>query len=219
MNRLFGAGRRLQNGAGALAGAAKAGKALAGAAKAGFALTGSVIGAGFISGAELVRFFPSQGFLPYIAAAALLFFGCFFLLFECGRRYGGFAGTVQAVFGRRAAVVRAAVLVGSFVTCGSMLAGLAALAGEGFGLPALCGVFRPPSCALRRRALDITDAPRALCRELSTLSTGFPTAAGGAKPDSARPGPPGGPEHPKPMLKTAGDAVNITSMPALRPAA
>ena len=146
MNRLFGTGRRLQNGAGALAGAAKTGKALAGAAKtgkalagaakAGFALTGSVIGAGFISGAELVRFFPSQGFLPYIAAAALLFFGCFFLLFECGRRYGGFAGTVQAVFGRRAALVRAAVLVGSFVTCGSMLAGLAALAGEGFGLGA-----------------------------------------------------------------------------------
>ena len=156
MNRLFGTGRRLQNGAGALAGAvktgkalagaakagktlagaAKAGKTLAGAAKAGFALTGSVIGAGFISGAELVRFFPSQGFLPYIAAAALLFFGCFFLLFECGRRHGGFAGTVQAVFGRRAALVRAAVLAGSFVTCGSMLAGLAALAGEGFGLGA-----------------------------------------------------------------------------------
>ena len=110
--------------------------ALFGAAKAGFSLTGAVIGAGFISGAELVRFFPTGGFLPHVAVAALLFFACFLLLFECGRRFGGFAGVLRAVFGRRAKWMRAALLAGSFITCGSMLAGLSALAGETLGLGA-----------------------------------------------------------------------------------
>lgn len=105
----------------------------ASAVKAGAALTGSVIGAGFISGAELVRFFPTAGFLPYMALAVLLFFGCFFLLFVCGQRFGGFAGTLHAVFGKHARIPQAALLAASFVTCGSMLAGLSALAGEACG--------------------------------------------------------------------------------------
>ena len=103
------------------------------AAKTGFSLTGAVIGAGFLSGAELVRFFPSAGFFPYLAVAALLFFGGFLLLSWCGRRFGGFEGTLRRVFAARAPWVRAAVLAGSFITCGSMLAGAGALAQACFG--------------------------------------------------------------------------------------
>ena len=71
--------------------------ALFGAAKAGFSLTGAVIGAGVHLGRELVRFFPTGGFLPHVAVAALLFFACFFAAVRvrkavrrlCGRPAGG----------------------------------------------------------------------------------------------------------------------------------
>ena len=49
------------------------------------ALVGSVIGAGFLSGAELVRFFPAQGILPHAAVAAGLFFLCFWMLYRVRR--------------------------------------------------------------------------------------------------------------------------------------
>ena len=119
------------------------------AVQSGCALTGAVIGAGFVSGAELVRFFPaSGGFLPHVAVAALLFFGCFLLLFACGRRFGGFAGVLRAVFRKRAAPVRAAFAAASFISCGSMLAGLSALAGESFGLGAERCLFALAGAAL-----------------------------------------------------------------------
>lgn len=97
-------------------------------------LVGTVVGAGFISGAELVRFFPSEGFLPYVAIAAGLFALCFLLLFSAGRKYGGYEGMLAGVFGRIAPLFRAVVLASSLVMCSSMLAGITATVREGFGL-------------------------------------------------------------------------------------
>ena len=97
------------------------------------ALVGTVIGAGFLSGAELVRFFPAQGVLPHAAVAAGLFFLCFLFLYRLGGACGGFAG-VLARFGKAAPLLRAVLLASSFVLCAGMLAGMESLAREGFGL-------------------------------------------------------------------------------------
>ncbi len=98
-------------------------------------LIGTIVGAGFVSGAELVRFFPSQNFLPCAVLAALLIFAGFYLLFYCGRKYGGFNGTLERVFGKFAPPVRAVILAASLVTCSGMLAGLDSVMLEGFGVP------------------------------------------------------------------------------------
>ena len=99
-----------------------------------FALVGTVIGAGFLSGAELVRFFPQRGFFALVCVSGLLYALAFLLLYRCGARYGGFGGTLSALFGRAAGPVRALLLAASLVMCGSMLAGLNAAAEEGFGI-------------------------------------------------------------------------------------
>ncbi len=97
-------------------------------------LVGTVVGAGFISGAELVRFFPAEGFLPCLIVAAGLFALCFWGLYRLGAARGGYAGALRALFGPLAGAVRAFVLACSLVLCASMLAGLNAVAAEGFGL-------------------------------------------------------------------------------------
>lgn len=96
-------------------------------------LVGTVVGAGFISGAELVRFFPARGFFVPVALSALLYFGCFWLLYRIGARCGGFDGALASLFGRAAPLFRIALLAASLVMCGSMFAGLNAAAQEGFG--------------------------------------------------------------------------------------
>lgn len=40
-----------------------------------FALVGTVIGAGFLSGAELVRFFPQRGFFALVCVSGLPYCG------------------------------------------------------------------------------------------------------------------------------------------------
>ena len=97
-------------------------------------LVGTVVGAGFISGAELVRFFPSEGFLPYVYVAAGLFALFFYLLFRVGRAFGGYEGALSALFGKFAPLFRAVLLAASLVMCGSMLAGITAAVREGFGI-------------------------------------------------------------------------------------
>lgn len=98
-----------------------------------FTLVGTIVGAGFLSGAELVRFFPPEGYLSYAVLSALLYAGCFYLLYRCGAKYGGFGGTLDALFGRGAQIIRGVLLVSSLVMCASMFAGLNAAAQEGLG--------------------------------------------------------------------------------------
>ena len=98
-----------------------------------FMLVGTIVGAGFLSGAELVRFFPSEGYLSYAIISALLYAGCFYLLYRCGAKFGGFTGTVNALFGKGSQIIRCVMLISSLVICASMFAGLNAAAEEGFG--------------------------------------------------------------------------------------
>lgn len=98
-------------------------------------LVGTVVGAGFVSGAELVRFFPTENFLPCAVLAALLIFLGFALLFYCGKKYGGFEGTLCRVFKKFAPAVRLVILAASLMTSAGMLAGLDSVMLEGFGVP------------------------------------------------------------------------------------
>ena len=109
------------------------------------ALVGTVIGAGFVSGAELVRFFPSQGFVPWAVFCAALFSVLFYALLRLGKKYGGYAGVLRFAFGRFAPAVRMLVLGCSLVLCGSMLAGVDAAVREGFGLCCRFPFFALPS--------------------------------------------------------------------------
>ena len=98
-----------------------------------FSLFGAVVGAGFMTGAELVRFFPLRAAFAHAAVAAGLFAVCFLLLFDAGRKCGGFEGALRCC-GRAAPVFRALLHFASFITCAAMLAGLDGAVRTGFGL-------------------------------------------------------------------------------------
>ena len=98
-----------------------------------FSLFGAVVGAGFMTGAELVRFFPLRAAFAHAAVAAGLFAACFLLLFDAGRKCGGFEGALRCC-GRAAPVFRALLHFASFITCAAMLAGLDGAVRTGFGL-------------------------------------------------------------------------------------
>lgn len=98
-----------------------------------FSLFGAVVGAGFMTGAELVRFFPLRAAFAHAAVAAGLFAACFLLLFDAGRKCGGFEGALRCC-GRAAPVFRALLHFASFITCAAMLAGLDSAVRTGFGL-------------------------------------------------------------------------------------
>ena len=52
-------------------------------------IVGGAIGAGFISGAELVRFFHTQNFFLPVLLSCLLFFAQCALFLSLGKRHGG----------------------------------------------------------------------------------------------------------------------------------
>ena len=155
------------------------------------ALVGSVIGAGFLSGAELVRFFPAQGILPHAAVAAGLFFLCFWMLYRVGGACGGFAG-VLARLGRAGPLLRAALLASSFVLCAGMLAGLHSLAREGAGVglsfPLLSLLALPLLYGLSGRGMRGLYAADALLVPLILL---FVAANAGGALRSVQPAPAG----------------------------
>lgn len=103
--------------------------------QAAFIIIGSVVGAGFISGGELVRFFPTSNYLPYVYAAGVLFFAYFALLLACGKKYGGFDGVLSALFQKFAPAVHAVFGLCCFVICATMLAGIDSVFFEAFGIP------------------------------------------------------------------------------------
>ena len=98
-----------------------------------FSLFGAVVGAGFMTGAELVRVFPLRAAFAPAAVAAGLFAACFLLLFDAGRKCGGFEGALRCC-GCAAPVFRALLHFASFITCAAMLAGLDGAVRTGFGL-------------------------------------------------------------------------------------
>ena len=101
--------------------------------KTAFVLFGTVVGAGFVSGAELVRFFPLRGYFHYVLLAGLLMYAGFFLLLKLGAKTGGYEQTLRFVFGKFSSVFKIVISICSAVICASMLAGLDAVLCEGFG--------------------------------------------------------------------------------------
>ncbi|MBQ8885134.1 MAG: hypothetical protein IJY62_02000 [Clostridia bacterium] len=85
-----------------------------------FSIVGSVMGAGFISGRELIEFFGGF-FLPRTIAATGCFLFFFLLFFRLGAKYGGFSGVLKNLFGAFALPVKALILFGGFVTAAGML--------------------------------------------------------------------------------------------------
>ena len=88
-----------------------------------FTLVGAVMGAGFISGRELLDFFGGF-YLFSVLLAGGCFFLCFYLFFCLGAKYGGFQGALQILptFMQRA--VRYGVLLGALFTSIGMLSAI-----------------------------------------------------------------------------------------------
>lgn len=94
-------------------------------------MVGASIGAGFLSGAELVRFFSSEFFLPAVIISSVLFFFLSLLFLSYGRKYGGYEESIAQLFRRRGTpFAKAFLFVAAFVPVSGMLAGLDALLPE-----------------------------------------------------------------------------------------
>lgn len=103
-----------------------------------FFIVGGTIGAGFITGAELVRFFGVNNFLlPLMLSCALFFLLCILYLY-LGKKYGGFEGVLRLV--GWGGLFRFAVLFCAFVSSAGMLAGLDALLPRLSPLLSVCGI-------------------------------------------------------------------------------
>ncbi len=106
-----------------------------------FFIVGTSIGAGFLSGAELVRFFRGKYFVLPVILSSAIFCGMCFLYLYLGRKYGGYEHAVKALFRRAAPVVKWGVFLLSFIPCAGMLAGLDALLPRLKPLLSIAGLF------------------------------------------------------------------------------
>lgn len=116
-------------------------KNLFAAFSAAFTIIGSIIGAGFITGSELVRFFPSSNFSPFILLSFALFFLYFSILLYCGKKYGGFYGVLSAVFKKYAKAVKIIFVICNLLICATMLAGIDSLFYQTFNVSKYFSVF------------------------------------------------------------------------------
>ena len=112
-----------------------------GTIQAAFFIIGTSIGAGFISGAELVRFFHTEHFFLPVILSVAFFFAMTLLFLRLGRKYGGYKNTLRALFGRGASAVYTIVILVSFIPCAGMLAGLDALVPSISPVPSLLGLI------------------------------------------------------------------------------
>lgn len=98
---------------------------------------GSIIGAGFISGRELVSFFGTENYVVALAFSFLIFTFCFLIIFYLGKTNGGLYGINKNVV-KRPFIINVAVLVSSFISVCGIFAGVDALFSAnvlGTGLP------------------------------------------------------------------------------------
>ena len=152
-----------------------------GTVRAVFFLVGMTAGAGFLTGAELVRFFGSPGtaflFACLLTAAGNAFFLCL------GRKYGGCKRAVRALFPRGGDAVSCALFAVSFVPCAGMLAVLDALLPTYAPLPSLAGLAAVTFVLARGLrgvgAFSAAVVPFLLMLVVGTGKLGVPFAAGG----------------------------------------
>ncbi len=116
-----------------------------------FFIVGGTIGAGFITGAELVRFFGADRFMLPLVCSCALFFVLTYLFLRLGRKYGGYDGVLE-IFGRGAVAVKGAFLLCSFISSAGMLAGLDLLCPEWTPLLSMLGLAG--SCFFLEKGMD-----------------------------------------------------------------
>ena len=101
------------------------------------AVVGAIIGAGFVSGKEVVSFFGSWGYfsLFLIALVGALFFFCFYIFSKLGKnlRPKSISDLTSAMFGKAGVFVDFAFILSSFITLSSMIAGSDAIGLVMFG--------------------------------------------------------------------------------------
>lgn len=114
-----------------------------------FFIVGTSIGAGFISGAELVRFFRGGQFAVPVLLSSLIFFLLVFLFLRIGKRYGGYKGAMRSLFKRAAPFIEGTICVLSLIPAAGMLAGLDALLPDLSPLLSVCGILVSVVCVLR----------------------------------------------------------------------
>lgn len=88
-----------------------------------FTITGAVVGAGFISGRELIRFFGTENFIPSAFIAAVLFALFIYALLRLGYKCGGFSGGVSRMPKIFKRVFLVFIYSASFIMTSGMLAG------------------------------------------------------------------------------------------------
>ena len=114
-----------------------------------FFIVGTSIGAGFISGAELVRFFRGEQFLFPVLLSSLVFMLLVFLFLRIGKRYGGYKGAVRFLFRKAAPAIEVAVCLLSLIPAAGMLAGLDALLPDVSPLLSMAGIAVSALCIWR----------------------------------------------------------------------
>ena len=87
---------------------------------------GAVVGAGFVSGSELVCFFGTENYLPYLIITGVIFALSIFAVFSAALKFNSSIELNEALFGRDKPV-SVATLSSAFIFFTSMLAGLDAL--------------------------------------------------------------------------------------------
>lgn len=103
-------------------------------------IVGTSLGAGFLSGAELVRFFGAERFFPSVLISFAVFFLLSTLFLSLGKRHGGYDGALT-IFGRGKSAIKLILSALSFIPCAGMLAGLDALLPKVSPLPSIFGLI------------------------------------------------------------------------------
>lgn len=143
-------------------------------------IVGGAIGAGFITGAELVAFFGPEGALFCALASSVLFCGMCMLFLRLGKKYGGFRGTLEKLFKRAAPAARIFITLCAFIPSAAMLAALDSLLFALRPLPSLLGLLFS-AVALRRgtRGISLVNSVLSPALVLFLLVFGGVPASGG----------------------------------------
>jgi len=121
------------------------------------AIVGSVVGAGFITGAEIVTFFSSVNLLPACFLLFILLALMFWILLSAGRRFGGLNKLNLRVLGRFSPIFNVATAVFSVISACSMCAAADAVVSSVFSISDKIPVLSLPlilvSCMVCKRGV------------------------------------------------------------------
>ena len=96
--------------------------------KATFLTVSAIIGAGFITGRELVGYFGVQNFEVYSIFSGVLFFGCFLLIYSFGRAHNSYDNFNEKMLGKKGGkIMSTGVLISAFISLCSLFAAMDSL--------------------------------------------------------------------------------------------